>query len=91
MEDTLPMPKIRLHITINTVSRLNAVEEARSFSVEELSLREFLLNQILFLQELLEPFLMTCIIDELLGREFVAPIPRPRLPHRWRAGWRRGV
>jgi hypothetical protein len=48
-KDTLPTPEIRLHIVINVVSRLNAVEEARSLLVEELSLREFLLDQILSL------------------------------------------
>jgi hypothetical protein len=48
-EDSLPMPEIRLHIVINVVSRLNAAEETRSLSVEEVSLHEFLLNQIIFL------------------------------------------
>jgi hypothetical protein len=54
-EDSLSMPEIRLHITINVISHLNAVEETRSLMVEEVSLREFLLDQILFLQEFLEP------------------------------------
>jgi hypothetical protein len=48
---SLPMPEIRLHIAINVVSHLNAAEEARSLSIEEPSLREFLLDQILVLQK----------------------------------------
>jgi hypothetical protein len=48
-EDNLPTPEIRLHIAINVVSCLNVAEEARSLLVEEVSLREFLLDQILFL------------------------------------------
>jgi hypothetical protein len=51
------------------------VEETRLLSVEELSLHEFLLDQILFLQELLELSLLPRIINELLGRELVAPPP----------------
>jgi hypothetical protein len=47
------------------------VEEARSLSVEELSLYEFLLDQILFLQEFLEPSIAPRIVDELLGRDRV--------------------
>jgi hypothetical protein len=39
-EDSLPAPEIRLHVVINVVSRPNAVEEVRSLSTEELSLRE---------------------------------------------------
>jgi hypothetical protein len=68
--DNLPTLEIQLHIAINIVYRLNAAEEARSLSVQELSLREFLC-----LQELLEPSLVPHIIDELLGRELVAPPP----------------
>jgi hypothetical protein len=67
-EDSLPTSEIRLHITINIISRLNAEEEFRSLSVEEISLREFLLNQILFLQEALEPSLVPHVVEELLGR-----------------------
>jgi hypothetical protein len=65
---SLLTPKIRLHITINVVSRLNAAEEARSLSVEELSLHEFLLDEILIFQELLELSLVPRIVDELLAR-----------------------
>jgi hypothetical protein len=36
--DNPPMPEIQLHIAINVVSHLNAVEEAMSLSIEELSL-----------------------------------------------------
>jgi hypothetical protein len=43
--------------------------------VEELSLREFLLDQILSLQELLESSLVHRCIEELLGRELVASPP----------------
>jgi hypothetical protein len=42
-------------------------------SVAELSLHEFLLDQILFLQESLEPWLVPRIVEELLGRERVSP------------------
>jgi hypothetical protein len=49
MEDTLLMSEIRLYIAINVVSWLNAAELTRSLSVEELLLREFLLDQILSL------------------------------------------
>jgi hypothetical protein len=51
------------------------VEEARSLSIEEQSLREFLLDQILFLQESLEPWLVPRTIEELLGYEKVAAPP----------------
>jgi hypothetical protein len=72
-KDTLPTLEIRLHIAINIISRLNAAEDARSLSVEELLLREFLLDQMLFLQELLEPSLVPRFIEELLGWELVDP------------------
>jgi hypothetical protein len=75
VEDSLPASEIRLHIAINVVSRLNSVEEARSLSIEEQSLREFLLDQILFLQESLEPWLVPRTIEELLGYEKVAAPP----------------
>jgi hypothetical protein len=48
-EGSLPTPEIQLHIVINVVSRLNTVEDFRSLSNEELSLHEFLLDQILLL------------------------------------------
>jgi hypothetical protein len=48
-EDSLPTSEFQLHITINVVSRLNAAEEAWSLSVVEVSLREFLLDQLLLL------------------------------------------
>jgi hypothetical protein len=51
------------------------IEEARSLSVEEQLLREFLLDQILFLQESLELWLMPCIVEELFGHERVAAPP----------------
>jgi hypothetical protein len=75
VEDTLPTPEIRLHITINVVSWLNVTEVARSLSIEELSLREFLLNQIISLQELLELSLMPRCIEELLDRELATSPP----------------
>jgi hypothetical protein len=78
VDDNFPMSEIRLHIAINVVSRLNAAEVTRSLMVEEVSLREFLLDQILFLQESLEPSLVPHIIEELLGRELVVPLPRSR-------------
>jgi hypothetical protein len=53
-KDSILVPEIQLHIAINVVSQLNLVEEARSLSVMEQSLREFLLDQILLLQESLE-------------------------------------
>jgi hypothetical protein len=42
-------------------------------STEELSLREFLLDQLLLLQDSLEPCLVPHIIEELLGAKLVAP------------------
>jgi hypothetical protein len=42
----LSMPEIKLHVAINVVSHLNVAEEARSLSVKDHSLREFLLDQI---------------------------------------------
>jgi hypothetical protein len=74
-EDSLPILEIRLHIVINIVSRLNVAEEARSLSVKKVSLCKFLLDQILFLQESLEPSLVPCIIEALLGRELVVAPP----------------
>jgi hypothetical protein len=74
-EDGLLALEIQLHIAINVVSHLNSAEEARSLSIEEQSLREFLLDQILFLQESLEPWLVPRIIEELLGHERVAAPP----------------
>jgi hypothetical protein len=47
--DDLSALEIQLHIAINVVSRVNAVKEAMPLSIEELSIREFLLDQILFL------------------------------------------
>jgi hypothetical protein len=74
-EDTLSTSEIRLNIAMNVVSRLDAVEEARSLSVEELSLWEFLLDQILSLQELLEPSVVPRCVEELLDRGLVASPP----------------
>jgi hypothetical protein len=83
-EDNLPSPEIHPHIAINVVSHLNAVEEARSLSIEEQSLCEFLLDQILFLQESLEQWMVPCIVEELLGCEdFPSPLAI------WGARWRR--
>jgi hypothetical protein len=64
-EDNVTSPEIRLHITINVVSRLNAAEEARSLLVEELSLHEFHPDQILFLQESLLS-LHKFLLDQIL-------------------------
>jgi hypothetical protein len=72
-EDSLPTPEIWVHIAINVVSRLNKVEKFRSLLGEELSLREFLLDQILLLQESLELFLVPRVIKELLGSKLVVP------------------
>jgi hypothetical protein len=55
-------------------------------SVAELSLHEFLLDQILFLQESLEPWLVPRIVEELLGRERVSP-PWTRTSHVLRLWW----
>jgi hypothetical protein len=74
-EDILPLPEIRLHIIINVVSCLNTAEEAKSLSVMELLLHEFLLDQILFLQKSLESWLVPCIVEELLGHVRVAAPP----------------
>jgi hypothetical protein len=73
--DSLPAPEIQLHIIINIVSRLNAVEDFSSLSVKELLLHEFLLDQILFLQESLESCLVPRVIEELLCAKLVAPPP----------------
>jgi hypothetical protein len=43
-EDSHSTSKIQLHIAISVVSRLNVTEETRSLSIEEVSLREFLLD-----------------------------------------------
>jgi hypothetical protein len=51
------------------------VEEVRSLSFEEQSLHEFLLDQIIFLQESLESCLVPCVAEELLGRELVIAPP----------------
>jgi hypothetical protein len=48
-EDSLPAPEIRLRIAINVMPHLNATEEFWSLSTEELSLREFILDQMLLL------------------------------------------
>jgi hypothetical protein len=61
--------KIRLHIAINVVS------EFRSLLVEELSLRELLLDQMLLLQDSLESSLLPHVIKELLGAKLVTPPP----------------
>jgi hypothetical protein len=44
-------------------------------SNEEISLREFLLDQILLLQVSLKPCLVPRIVEELLGTKLVAPPP----------------
>jgi hypothetical protein len=75
VEESLPMLEIRLQITINIVSRLNAAEETRSLSIKEVSLWEFLLDQILLLQESLELSLMPCIIEVILHRGWPHPGP----------------
>jgi hypothetical protein len=89
------MSEIQLHIVINVVSCLNATEGFRSLSVEEVSLHEFLLNQILLLQESLESSLVPHVVEELLGREVVAPpLPQSRTSHvlwLWGARWWRSV
>jgi hypothetical protein len=64
-----------LHIAINVVSHLNAADEFRSLSDEELSLREFLLNQMLLLHDSLEPCLVPHVVKELLGARLVTPPP----------------
>jgi hypothetical protein len=74
-EDTLPTSEIQLHIATNVVSRLDAVVEAMSLLVEELSLWEFILDQILSLQELLELSLVPSCVEELLDRELVTSTP----------------
>jgi hypothetical protein len=74
-EESLPTPKIWLHIAINVVSRLNAMEETRSLSIEEVSFREFLLDQILLLQESLELSLVPRFVEVLLCRELVVAPP----------------
>jgi hypothetical protein len=62
-------------------------------SGEELSLREFLLDQILLLQEFVESCLVPRVVEELLGTKLVPP-PRLRtllVLRLWRPRWRRGV
>jgi hypothetical protein len=48
-EDNLPTPNIRLDIAIIVVSRLNAAEDFRSLSDEDILLHEVIFDQILFL------------------------------------------
>jgi hypothetical protein len=74
--DSLPTSKIQLHIAINVISHLNAVEDFNSLLAEELLLCEFLLDQILFLLESLESCLVPLVVEELLGSKLVAPLPR---------------
>jgi hypothetical protein len=81
------MSEIRLHIVINVVSCLNATEGFRLLSVEEVSLHEFLLNQILLLQESLESSLVPHVVEELLGREVVAPPPSLSRGHPMSSGY----
>jgi hypothetical protein len=45
VEDSLPMPELRLHIAIEVLGRLRLVQETRSLSSEELSLIAFLLTR----------------------------------------------
>jgi hypothetical protein len=46
VEDSLPTPKIHQHIAIEVVGRLHLAQESRSLSDDELSLVDFLLEQI---------------------------------------------
>jgi hypothetical protein len=50
-------------------------EDFRVLSVAEISFHGFLLDQILFLQESLEPRLVPHVVEELLGRELIASPP----------------
>jgi hypothetical protein len=50
-DDSLSTPEIRLHIAIEEVCHLKMAQETRSLSIEELSLVDFLLDQILSLKE----------------------------------------
>jgi hypothetical protein len=54
VEDSLPAPELRLHISIEVVGRLRLVQETRSLSGEKLSLIAFLLNQIFLLKEVMQ-------------------------------------
>jgi hypothetical protein len=80
MEDSLPTPEILLHITIHVISCINAAEETRSLLIEEVSLCEFLLDQILLLKESMEPSLVPHVIEELLGTELVIAPPSAEGP-----------
>jgi hypothetical protein len=51
------------------------MEETRSLSIEEVSFREFLLDQILLLQESLELSLVPRFVEVLLCRELVVAPP----------------
>jgi hypothetical protein len=51
VEDSLSTPEIHQHIAIEVVGRLHLVQESRLLSDDELSLVDFLLDQITLLKE----------------------------------------
>jgi hypothetical protein len=67
-EDSLPTPEIRMHIAIEVICYLKMAQEMRSLSLEELSLIDFLLDQIVLLKEVVaqQGGLIPQIISEFL-------------------------
>jgi hypothetical protein len=51
-EEPFPSPELHVHIVIEVVYRLRMAQETRSLVDEELSLIDFLLDQIVLLKEM---------------------------------------
>lgn len=58
-----------MHIAMDVITRLNMAQEARSLSVEEISLRDFPLDQIVSLREVVAPHLIPHIVEDLLSHK----------------------
>jgi hypothetical protein len=82
-DDSLSMPEIRLHIAIEEVCHLKMAQETRSLSIEELSLVDFLLDQILSLKEVVAQHggVVPHIVSELLCHKQVALLLRLDIPN----------
>jgi hypothetical protein len=89
VEDSLPTPEIRLHITIEVIGRLCLAQAMRPLYNEELSLADFLLDQISLLKEVVaqQGGEVPLIVAKLLGNMQIAlPSDLPPITsHRWYA------
>jgi hypothetical protein len=74
VEDSLPAPKLSLHIAIEVIGHLSLAQETRSLSCEELSLIAFLLDQIFLLKEVVQQHrgMDPPLAVELLGQNQIA-------------------